>query len=108
MGAKPSLTAEQLVVGHVYEAKRPRATGFVTMYFDDRQILYIGRHGFRRNGEEVEPLIVVQYDSPSVKMGRKFPKVPLEKFLKWAGRDVTEQCLPGEWRTFHNGERQED
>ena len=40
----------------------------------------------------------VQYDSPSLGIGRHYPKTPIEKFLSWAGRDVTEEMPVGEWR----------
>lgn len=40
----------------------------------------------------------VQYDSPSVKDGKKYPTITMTKFLKWAGKDVTDQMPSGEWR----------
>lgn len=41
---------------------------------------------------------VVQYDSPSVKHGKNYPKISLTKFLKWAGKEVTDLMPKGEWR----------
>jgi len=68
--------------GHVYEAKKPKVVGF---YYDDRQILHIG-------------LNAIQYDSPTVAPGKKYPSVSKEKFAKWAGRDITDEMPKGEWR----------
>ena len=41
---------------------------------------------------------VVQYNSPSVKFGKKYPTIPASKFLKWAAKNVTD-ILPenGDW-----------
>lgn len=77
-------TPLELVVGHTYEAKRPRIGGYPAMV-NDRQITWIG-------------LDVVQYDGPTVGFGRHYPKITKEKFLAWAGRDVTAEMPPGEWR----------
>lgn len=75
----------ELVVGHTYEAKRPKAIGLVEPLIDDRMIVWMG-------------LTEVQYDSPSVRFGRRLPKVSKDAFLKWAGRDVTKEMPEGEWR----------
>jgi len=40
----------------------------------------------------------VQYDSPTLKFGKKYPTIPLSKFLKWAGKEITSEMPPGEWR----------
>lgn len=41
---------------------------------------------------------VVQYDSPSVKRGKKYPTMPMAKFLKWAAEDVTSKMPEnGDW-----------
>ena len=74
----------ELIVGHVYSAKRPKALGFPPL-LNDRQIKWIG-------------MFEVQYDSPSVAMGRKYPRISKEKFLAWAKEDVTMLCPEGEWR----------
>lgn len=39
----------------------------------------------------------IQYDSPSVKMGKKHPFISFNKFLKWMDKDVTEIIPKGEW-----------
>ena len=40
---------------------------------------------------------MIQYDSPSVARGKKYPIVPASKFLKWASSDVTSIMPKGEW-----------
>lgn len=82
------LEPKELVVGHTYEAKRPARIGVFDALVNDRQIRWIG------GGE-------VQYDSPTVKDGRKYPRVKLDAFLKWAGRDVTSEMPKGEWRRWN-------
>lgn len=74
------MEAHELVAGNVYRAAKPARTGSVfNPVYNDRQILYINID-----------LDTVQYDSPTVRMNRHYPKVTVEKFLKWAGTDVTE------------------
>lgn len=82
-----TLTAADLIIGHVYSAKRPARSGFPNPLINDRSIIWMDRFGER-----------VQYDSPTVQFGRKHPIVPVERFLKWARADVTDQCPKGEWR----------
>lgn len=75
------MQAEELKVGRTYRAKRPRPVrGFV----NDRTILYIGATS-------------VQYDSPSVAMGKRQPFVSLDAFLAWAGCDVTDELPAGQY-----------
>lgn len=82
-----SLTKEDLKVGRVYSAKRPRAHGIAEPLLNDRQIVWMDSLG-----------VEVQYDSPAVANGRRYPRVPVEKFLAWAKEDVTALCPNGEWR----------
>jgi hypothetical protein len=82
-----SLTAADLKVGHVYSAKCPRVVGMFSRLLNDRQIIWIDSLGFQ-----------LQYDSPTVVPGRKYPRIEVEKFLKWAGSDVTALCPPDDWR----------
>lgn len=42
---------------------------------------------------------IVQYDSPTVKRGKDYPKISATKFLKFANEDVTEIMPNGEWAT---------
>ncbi|MGV6989623.1 hypothetical protein ACWA5Z_12170 [Testudinibacter sp. P80/BLE/0925] len=81
-----ALTVDDLIVGHIYSAKRKSVDPFGLV--NDRQILYI---------EKV--LGTVQYDSPTVARGRHYPKVSIDKFLRWAKEDVTSQMPKGEWRS---------
>jgi hypothetical protein len=78
------MTKDDLIVGHVYSAKRSKRDFFG--FLNDRQIKWIG-------GD------MIQYDSPTVAMGRHYPKITMEKFLKWAKEDVTKIMPEGEWRT---------
>jgi len=71
-----------LITGHVYRAKKPVRCGFNDV--NDRMILHIG-------------LVSVQYDSPSVKNGKHYPSIPIDKFQAWAGEDVTEGYPDGDW-----------
>lgn len=75
---------DDLIVGHVYSAKRPVVVG-ANSFYNDRQILWIGE-------------AYIQYDSPTVKAGRNYPKVLIEKFLKWAKEDITKTVPMGAWR----------
>lgn len=76
-----------LIVGHTYEAKKPGRVGtMLDPLWNDRQILWIG-------------VAEVQYDSPSVACGRRMPRVGIEQFRKWAGRDITDKMPKGEWRS---------
>jgi hypothetical protein len=70
------LRAEDIRVGAVYRAKRPRRTvgGDV---LNDRHVLWV-------NGDRTR----VQYDSPIVPDGRHYPTVNMDAFLKWARREV--------------------
>lgn len=83
-----SFTVElPLIVGHIYEAKRPSSVGGVFRLVNDREIVWIG------DGE-------VQYDSPSLPTGRRLPRVSFADFRRWAGRDITgEMPSDGNWRS---------
>lgn len=76
----------KLIVGHVYRAKHPRGIGFHEPLTNDRMIVWMD--SFERE---------VQYDSPSVAFGRKFPKISVDTFRAWASRDVTAEMTDGEW-----------
>lgn len=55
----------------------------------DRQILYISPF------EET-----IQYDSPKVGFGSRYPVISVEKFLKWAAKDITDDLPPAEWEEY--------
>ncbi len=84
----PQLEAKDIKVNQVYRAKKPKLVGSVLFPFvDDRQVIWLG-------------VDEVQYDSPAVKNGRKYPKVSMEKFLQWAGENVTTKMPDdGNWAT---------
>ena len=83
------MTISDLRVGRTYRAKNPKSVGIFFPLFDDRQIVWIGSTN-------------LQYDSPGVKIGRKLPFIEIDKFLKWADRDVTEELPRGEWESYKN------
>lgn len=74
----------ELKVGRTYRAKKP---GHSQELVNDRTIKWIG-------------LEEVQYDGPAVAFGRRYPKVSREKFLAWAGSDVTEELPQNEYETW--------
>lgn len=81
---------EDLKVGRVYRAKRPRVVHTLGgSYINDRQILSISPF------EET-----IQYDSPKVGFGSKYPVISVEKFLKWAAKDITDDLPPDEWEEY--------
>ena len=74
----------ELIVGHVYRAKKPRNC---QGYFNDRQVLSINMY-------------TLSYDSVTVKIGQHYPCVTISKFLEWAGEDVTEGYLENYWELW--------
>lgn len=76
-----------LTVGRTYRAKRPRNAGGM---INDRTVVWVGRGS-------------VQYDGPSIRIGRRCPVVPVEVFLAWADRDVTDELPKGEYAAWPNG-----
>ncbi len=84
---KNNMTKDDLIVGRCYEAKSPKVIGIIERFINDRQIVFI-------NATQTQ----LQYDSPSVRNGAKYPTVTIEQFLKWAKRDVTIEMPKGTWR----------
>jgi hypothetical protein len=72
------LEAKSLKAGSYYRAKRPRR--IYDGGYDDRKILWISAERDR-----------VQYDSPVVRLGRHYPTVSMERFLKWVGKEITRE-----------------
>lgn len=85
-GCSGATCSVSLVVGRVYRAKKPKGCSFPPLC-DDRQIKWIG-------GDQV------QYDSPSVQNGRRYPTISRDKFLAWVDRDVTDELPDGEWADY--------
>lgn len=81
---KTEIKRENLKVGQVWRAKKPQRVGLIRQYWNDRMIIYIGP-------------AEVQYDSPAVGNGKKYPRISMERFLKWVGSDVTAQTPKGDW-----------
>ena len=75
---------EDIKEGRTYRAKKPaNCKGF----FNDRTVIYVGHFD-------------VQYDGPAVSNGSHYPSVTKEKFLKWAGRDVTDELPEGRYQEW--------
>ena len=72
--------------GRIYRAKRPKGCGFPPLC-NDRLVVFLSTSR-------------VQYDSPSVAMGRHYPFVDRATFESWAGRDVTDELQPGKWASY--------
>ena len=66
----------KIKTGHFYRAKNPVKCD--DGGFNDRVVLWVSYSN-------------VQYDSPTVRQGRHYPTVTLEKFLKWAGKEITKE-----------------
>jgi hypothetical protein len=84
---KTGLTAADIIVGHVYEAKRPSMVLFNGGVMNDRKVVYTSK-------------TQVQYDGPTVRDGRHFPTVSMDAFLNWAKRDVTDEMTKNQWRVY--------
>lgn len=72
---KNVLEIADLKVGHTYRAKRPKMTKFGEI--NDRIIVAMTA------GQ-------VQYDGSAVGLGRKYPLISVDKFLKWAAYDIND------------------
>ena len=70
---KKEIMPADLKVGVTYFAKRRTTTAFGNS--NDRTIIWLG-------------LMQLQYDSDTVKNGRNYPSISVEKFCKWAGGTV--------------------
>jgi hypothetical protein len=89
-----ALRPQDIQVGRCYEAKRPRRVGLFSSVWNDRAVLWVSPFGTQ-----------VQYDSPTVSLGRHYPRVSMEQFLKWAGRDVTPLMPETDWRPWGPAEQ---
>jgi len=73
-----TLEAKDIIAGHYYRAAKPRKC--LDGGYNDRGVLWINdRHD------------KVQYDGPAVATGRHYPTIPMEKFLKWVGSEITKE-----------------
>jgi hypothetical protein len=71
------MNADDLQVGKTYRARRFRGS---PTYNNDRIIVWKG------NG-------TVQFDSDTVAVGRRLPRITITGFLRWAAREVTQEEL---------------
>lgn len=70
-----ALRPEDITVGRVYRAKRPRSHGRGIV--NDRTVVWVSEDRTR-----------VQYDGPAVDIGKHFPTVDMAAFLTWAREEV--------------------
>ncbi len=82
------MEASDIKVGGIYRSKKPKRVlfNFVNEVVDDRQVCFVSPLGGQ-----------VQFDSPSIKTGKHYPTITMEKFLAWAGSDVTGTLPKDEW-----------
>lgn len=80
----------EIKVGRTYRCKRKKVFGIFDPVYDDREVLWISADESR-----------VQYNSPSIKFGRRFPTVAMEQFKKWAFNDVTDRLIGDSWEEYH-------
>ena len=79
-----SLTMENLEVGSWYRAKKIRKDFWGQP--NDRQVLWLGKQMYQGKYTDC-----VQYDSNTVKDGRRYPIVSVEAFLKWAKEKIVRE-----------------
>jgi hypothetical protein len=66
----------KIEAGKCYRSKKP--VKCLDGGFNDRRVLWVSHDGSK-----------VQYDSPTIGQNRHYPTIVLEKFLKWAGKEIT-------------------
>ncbi len=71
-----SLTAQNILPGKTYRGNLLRRKRAGNGAWDDREVLWVSPDRDR-----------VQYDSPSVSLGRLLPTVSMDKFLRWVGEE---------------------
>lgn len=76
-----------LILNHIYRAATPRQVGW---HVNDRMIIYMDMMGWK-----------LQYDSPSIRSGSRYPSVTVEDFLLWMSEDVTEGYPDGDWVEYN-------
>lgn len=68
----------KIEAGKYYRAKKPLKC--LDGGFNDRHVLWVSADGTQ-----------VQYNSYNVAIGRHYPTVSIEQFLKWAGHEITKE-----------------
>lgn len=74
MAKREPLTVKDIRIGATYRGKTRRSNDWGQS--NDRTVLYIS------------PLGEVQYDSDMLPNGRRYPRVTMDKFLRWAAAEV--------------------
>lgn len=84
------LAAEDIQRGRIYRARRPKQRFTLALgdHYNDREVIWVSQGRTQ-----------VQYDGPAVRLGSRYPMVSMEKFLQWAGKDITadEHERPGSY-----------
>jgi hypothetical protein len=71
-----TMNAEEILDGYFYRAKKP--VKVEDGGYNDRRVLWVDHNR-------------VQYDSPTIGNGRHYPTIPMEKFLSWVGKEITQE-----------------
>lgn len=72
----------EIKVNQIFRAKNP--SWVVSGEVNDRQVVYVDEH-------------TVQYDSPAIKNGMRYKRIPRAEFEAWIGEDVTGTLPDGRW-----------
>lgn len=92
MRASSRAAKVEITKGHTYRAKLPRNTkGF----FNDRRVVLIS-HTLHYT--------YVTYESPACRTAASRQTVLLERFERWAGKDVTNKLPYGTWEIWNEHE----
>lgn len=83
--------ALKLERGRTYRGQKPACVPSCRLV-NDRTVIYVG-------------VDEVQYDGPSVAPGRHYPRVPIGKFLEWAGHDLSDELPPGVYASWPPAKR---
>jgi hypothetical protein len=94
------------LMGHLDKGYSPEFTQWCSEHRLRQEYSLIDQMEFEKEncGKEAklsEPIwdYCVQYDSPSVKNGKRYPTISQSEFMKWAGKEVTKEMPPnGNWR----------
>lgn len=96
------ISQHKTVVGHIDHGYTPEfdewckqkafPTRFLTSEYDQLNF----EAETNKSAKNIETLwdYLVQYNSPVVKNGSKYPSIPASKFIKWAAKNVTELMPP--------------
>lgn len=94
-----------MIVDHLYESKNPICVSFEgKQYYNDRRIKSIQKSFY--NGVMFVAFISPEYVSSDGKL--ILVTEPLDRFIKWAGMDVSPFSSEGLWRKYNNEDKRAD